>query len=668
MAKQRSDREPVLRPGRAHIQHPAGERSPGLARFILLTSLGVGALAGMAEVCWSYLLATFSEPWQAALPKSAAGLLSFAAAAVATDIVLVLAGGILLLILLSLLTRLTHLASASTRLRVLTRAAILGATLCYLYTGWIALLALCSGETPTLTYRLICVAGTVALLLLALLVSAALASAKRRWYRATPVTAWCIAVVILLIATAPPFWRQRASQDSGPDIAVSTAGPRPHVLLVTLDTLRGDYLGCYGHPWVKTPAVDGLAAEGAVFDAAISQAPSTTPSHCSIMTSVYPSDHGAENGRPMRRSFTTLADVLRAHGYETVAFTSATTTRSVNTGLHQGFERYVDSLVPWSEIFGRDEFQHLIFFYLVGFTQDSQIPGEVVTKRALRWLNNRSSKPFFAWLHYFDPHEPYGSALPFRNMYKGKIRDALPMTEQRERYAEDVTSADFQLGRFLDALKQRNLYDQTLIIVTSDHGEAFGEKHAHIVETGHGHYLSDVTQRVPLVIKLAAARLPARRVSEQVELIDVAPTVLSLLNIDAPKSFRGKPLDELLGGRPFSYAGRDAHASNVVRVLPSGSTKDDALYVQQLALRTKQWKYITRPRLHEAELYDLLEDPRERTNVAGDYPDVAGELHARIAPFWSPQRDPSENPWQGVDPALARELQALGYLGGGDNE
>jgi choline-sulfatase len=471
----------------------------------------------------------------------------------------------------------------------------------------------------------------------------------------------------LLAATVWSYWRYGNSPEPSPPISLAYGGPRPNILLVTLDTLRADYVRCYGHPWIETPTLDQLAADGAVFDAAIAQAPSTTPSHCSIMTSVYPVDHGAENGRPMRSDLVTLAEVLRAHGYETVAFTSATTTRSINTGLQKGFDRYVDSLVPWSELFGCDEFQHLIFFYLAGFAQHTQIPGEIVTNRALRWLENRSEKPFFTWLHYFDPHEPYGSPPPFRDKYRGKIKDGLPMAAERELYAEDITNADFQLGRFIDALRRADLYGNTLIVVTSDHGEAFGEAHAHITETGHGHYLSDVTQRVPLVIKPAGAPALRRRIAEQVELIDLAPTVLGLLHIDPPRDFRGNSFAALLDSRYPPYADRYARAFNVVHVARPGA-ENGVLYVQQLAIRTSDWKYIARPRLGAAELYNLHQDPSERYSLTDRHADIAGRLRAQVMPFWDRQRETPGDPREGLAPTLVRELQALGYLGDSDHE
>ena len=659
----------VLQPGAAGptqsglVPDPAAGRSTRLPASVLLTSVGVGVLVGIAEVCWSYLLPIFNEQWRAVLPTSLGGLIVFVAAAVATDGLLGLGVGALWLLCLSLITRLARIPRTSKRLHMLARAVILWGGLCYLYIGWLVLFVVLGGQFKTFACHLLLIGGATALLPFALLVDVLLTATQRRWQRITRGVMWCAAVAVLFLALAVPFWRYRASQETGRNlgIAASTSGPRPNVLLITLDTLRADYLGCYGHPWIQSPAVDRLALDGVAFDTAISQAPSTTPSHCSIMTSLYPFDHDAENGKPMRRGLITLADVLRANGYETVAFTSATTTRSINTGLQQGFDHYGDSLVSWSEFFGRDEFQQLIIFYVLGVAKDSQIPGEVVTDRALRWLKNRSNKPFFVWLHYFDPHYPYGSPPPFRGMYRGKAADGLPMSDPRERYAEDITYADYQLGRFVNALKKLGLYDKSLIVVTGDHGEAFGEKHGDICEAGHDHYLYDTTQRVPLVIKPAGARLLGRRVSDQVELIDLAPTILDLLDIDTPRSFRGQSLAGLLEGRPSPYPPRDAYSFNVVRV--RGAAKYEVSFAQQIAVRSPEWKFITRPRLNEQELYNLLEDPAETTNVAGAHPELVQQRIAQVAPLWDATRDSSQDPHQRLAPALVRQLQALGYLG-----
>jgi arylsulfatase A-like enzyme len=575
---------------------------------VLFTALAVGVLCGLAEVLWSYLLPCMTPTWRAVLPSTLLALCGFVTVAVVVDVALLLVGAAMLLCVALPVARWWARAGRSRTLRILLRVALVGGALSYLYAGWIGFYVLLPRDRHTLTYQLILFGG-VAVVLGLVTGTCVLLEPGRKRRRVASVVVWGVCVTVLLLAVLSFFLAYRAGRPESPQITTASGGGRPHVLLVTLDTLRVDYLGCYGHPWIETPTCDELADHGTVFDMAIAQAPSTGPSHCSIMTSVYPFDHKAENGKPMKPGLVTLADVLRAHGYETVAFTSATTTRSINSGLQQGFERYVDSLVPWWELASRDELQNLILFHVLGIAQHSQIPGTIVTERALRWLTRRSNRPLFIWLHYFDPHSPYGAPTPYRDMYRGRITDARPMASERERYAEDITYADAQLGRFLEAFRAAGLYDDALVIVTSDHGEAFGEEHAGVVERAHGRYLYDTTQRVPLIIKPAGARQPSRRVSEQVELTDLAPTVLDVLGIPAPEAFRGKPLTELLAGQPFSYAGRDAHAFNTLDVVPDDATQHDAMFVQQLAIRSLHWKYIARPRIGAAELYNLRSDP-----------------------------------------------------------
>lgn len=644
----------------------------GLLHFILLNCLAVGLLAGLAEVCWSYLLPVIKPQWRALLPISPGETAVFVVAAVVTDLILALIGGVVLWLTSRLITRLAHASSGSNRVRVLTRTAALGAALSYLYLGWMGFFILWGPQTRTMAGSLVLIAGVVVALLVSLMVSVGLAAQQRRRKWLTPAKVWCASLAVLLIVWLPAFWRYRASAlaQPRPEIAISRGGPRPNVLLVTLDTLRVDYLGCYGHPWIKTPTLDELAVHGAVFDAAIAQSPLTSPSHCSIMTSTYPFDHDTRwNGTPMRTGLITLADVLGAHGYETVAFASATPTRSIDTGLHQGFERYVDSLVPWSTAFSYDGFQRLIFFYLAGIAQHSQLPGEVITDRALDWLASRSDKrPFFAWLHYFDPHDPYGSPPPFQDTYKGWIKDGLPAADKREHYAEDITYADHQLGRFITQLRERGLYDNTLIIATADHGEAFGEQHGVVTEFRHGHYVYDTTQHVPLIIKPPGARLLAYRVAEQVELNDIAPTVLRFLRIEPPESFVGTSLNDLLARRPAPDADRRALSFNVTRYVPTASAARQKLHYQQFGVRTPDWKYITVPRLGHGELYDLRADPAERFDVAAQHPDIVAQRRAYIGPYWDADRDTGEDPRQRLAPGLVRQLQALGYLGGDDSE
>lgn len=266
---------------------------------------------------------------------------------------------------------------------------------------------------------------------------------------------WGVALVVLICMTTPNYLVYRSANTVDMELPVLGTEHRPNVLLVTLDTLRADYLACYGNKIVQTPVLDALAKDGFLFEAAFAQAPSTTPSHCSMMTSTYVVRNGALNGCAMKVGFPTLAEILRANGYETSAFVSATTVRSTNSGLQHGFDYYEDSISPYTALLRNDEYQFVLLSYLFLKMQHSQIPGHIVSNRALPWLNERGDKPFFLWLHYFDPHTPYDAPEPYKDMYAGKVAADLPCVLERSRYAGEVTYTDFELGRIIKALKDK---------------------------------------------------------------------------------------------------------------------------------------------------------------------------------------------------------------------
>jgi len=626
-------------------------------------SLSVGVLVGLAEVAFTYGLTLFNSQWKALLPATLVAFFQMVMAAVLTDSLLAVLYGLLLIGLAVVVVKLVRVPLDRNFMQAF-GTLIIGGGLAYLYSGWMALFVLNANDFRSVTYRLIIVVGVVAIFFIALLMAILLARVSRNGRRSLLWT-WISVAAILSSVMVLGFARYQFTR---PTIVVppTPGGSRPNVLLVTLDTLRADYVGCYGHPWVETPTLDGLAGDGALFETAISQSPHTCPSHCTIMTSVYPFDHEGQNGRAMRGGLPTLADVLHANGYETTAFTSATTTRSINTGLNQGFQRYVDSLVPWSEWFSRDEFQQLILFYVLGIMEDSQISGKVVSDRALRWLDAQGEQPFFVWLHYFDPHVPYSAPAPFLGKYTGKVARPTPYSRQRERYGEDIHFVDYQLGRIIQALRDRGLYEQTMIVVASDHGEAFGETHGTITEVGHGHFLYSTTQHVPWIIKPAGNLPEPRRIPGVVELADVAPTVLGLLEIERPETFVGRALHDVVMGREEAILDRDALGFNLVErevYKPSAS----GVFVEQISVRSGKWNYIMIPQTESVELYDIQKDPNERIDVADQHVEVVEEQAAIVLPH-SRGDAPIEDPRQRLAPTLVRQLQSLGYLGGSAEE
>jgi arylsulfatase A-like enzyme len=432
----------------------------------------------------------------------------------------------------------------------------------------------------------------------------------------------------------------------------------PPIVLFTLDTVRADHLGTYGHPLVETPHLDALAADGVLFEMAIAQAPNTTPSHASLMTSRYPAHHHAINGVAMRPDVPTLAEILRAAGYHTAAFVSATTVRSTDSGLHRGFERYDDSLVWWSTLYGRDEFQQLALFQTIDVLVGTDLPGEVTTRRALRWLASRPAGPFFAWIHYFDAHHQFDDLYHYPNPYAGRFDPALPKRELREAYGGRIHYVDEQVGRILDALREEGVYDEALIVVTSDHGEGFGERHGEVVEVAHSKHLFDTTQHVPLIVKLPRSAEGGRRVAAQVQLVDLTPTLLEWAELPVPASFSGTSLVGLLHGADGAFP-QTAYFQKVSHHV-SGLSVNWKARDNLLGLRTPELKYICNQLGEDEQLYDLVADPGETRNLAPERRADAERLRQQLFATLTP--DETTAPPPDLDPRLREKLEALGYL------
>ncbi len=317
------------------------------------------------------------------------------------------------------------------------------------------------------------------------------------------------ALVLLLLPRAGVL-----AGPSGPD-------SRPNLVLITIDTLRADYLSSYGSRRVKTPTLDGLAAEGVLFENAYCQVPLTPPSHASILTGTYPATHGLRDftSGPLGPDLPTLATVLEAQGYRTAAFVSAFVLDR-SWGLGRGFQLYFDEFDASAGGGGQQA--------------DVQRPANETLDRALPWLESAEA-PFFLWLHLFDPHHDYEPPEPFRSLYRD------------DPYAGEVAWVDSQLARLVGVLRSRGVYEDTLVVATSDHGEGLGQ-HG---EREHGFFLYEEVIRIPLIFKLPSSLGAAgSRVGEVVQSIDILPTVLQVLGLQAPPSVEGRGLlSSMLGKR-----------------------------------------------------------------------------------------------------------------------
>lgn len=401
----------------------------------------------------------------------------------------------------------------------------------------------------------------------------------------------------------------------------------PNVLLITLDTVRADRVGCYGHKQARTNNLDSLARDGVLFKTAVAPTPLTLPSHCSILTGTYPMVHGVRDniGYALASGQTTLATILKLHGYSTAAFVGAYVL-DARRGLNQGFDTYSSPFQTRTQ--GEKPF--------VVNLRTLERRAEEVVAEAIQWMRAQQSKPFFVWIHLFDPHDPYEPPARFRALF-------------RDPYDGEIAYADYALGQVINYLKAQGLYDQMLIVATSDHGESFGE-HG---EFTHGYFIYDTTLLVPLILKPAAGMaVQQAQIDTPVRTIDIAPTILQFLKVPVPPTVQGTSLLSLILGKHDDRRPPDAYS--------------ETYYPNQFgwsalrSLRQGRFKYIDAPK---PELYDLQTDRRESRNLFGTNRAIALELKSQLEAIVArsvPEQRARATPASPVDIEL---LKSLGYLG-----
>ncbi len=390
-----------------------------------------------------------------------------------------------------------------------------------------------------------------------------------------------------------------------------------HVVLISLDTCRADYLSCYGYAQPTTPHIDALARQGYLFSHAMTPIPLTLPAHASMLTGTIPPHHGKhENKDPyFDPSHVTLAQLLKTKGYRTGAFVGAQILNG-SFGLNRGFDTYQDRFA------NKD--------------QSERRAGEV-NRVAFEWLEKQQSYPVFLFLHYYDPHYTYDPPEPFATTYK------------ESPYAGEIAYADHCIGQVFDKLKDLDMYKSSLLIVTGDHGEMLGE-HG---EAGHMYFIYQSAMQVPLVYKLPGSNA-AHEIDDIASIIDIVPTVCDLVDIDPPAGIQGKSLAPYFGNKPPQSEDRHLYCESLY------PTKYEANSL--LGLIGKRWKYIqtTRP-----ELYDLQKDPGEQTNLAEAQPHRARILKDRLAQILEQtvrqEKDQEDTP---LDAESLKHLHSLGYVTG----
>ncbi len=407
----------------------------------------------------------------------------------------------------------------------------------------------------------------------------------------------------------------RMASAPGNNRLASGAFAGKNLLFVTIDTLRTDRLGSYGSDAGYTPHLDALASEGVRFDNLFAHVPVTLPSHASIFTGRYPNEHGVHDNGAFRLDddVPTLASELRAAGYATGAFVAAFVL-DARFGLNQGFDLYDD--------YYGEKRSFLSFSPL-------ERRASAIVEPAGRFIR-QAEKPWFAWLHLFDPHAPYDAPAGFANA--------------SDPYGAEVAYTDSVLGEFLGGLDEEGRLDDTVVVVLGDHGEALGD-HG---EKTHGTFAYNSTLRVPGILWAGDALAP-RVFDRAVRHVDVMPTLLDLLGVEAPTAMSGQSLRPYLAGEPYEPPPTYFEALNV------HLTRD---WAPLRGVVQDGYKLVSLP---IPELYHLEDDPTERRNLYADEPDVARKLEQTLSRLsGGDSAAPAEA--QLPDRETMERLRALGYV------
>lgn len=436
-----------------------------------------------------------------------------------------------------------------------------------------------------------------------------------------------VVVALLIVAGVGCRGDSSPAPPATPTVAEPSEARSHNVILVTIDTLRLDRVSSYGSDRVDTPNMDSFASEGVRFANAASTVPFTLPAHSSILTGLYPPGHGVrENvGYTLDGAVPTLAEVLSDGGWSTAGFVSAFVLDR-RWGIGRGFDHYFDD-------FDLSDFETPN----LGSVQRS---GDVTIAEAIRWLDQRpQDRPFFIWLHLYDPHDPYEPPEPFASMHPDRPYDG------------EVAYTDSLVGEFRQALEDRGLLDSSLVILTADHGEGLGD-HG---ESSHGFFLYDTTIHVPLIVRLPSAAHGGRVVESAVSHVDLLPTILDAVGVRAPDVVHGESLLPMIEGDETNLD-RGVYSESLYPLLHYG-------WSPLRALRTGNQKLIDAPR---PEVYDLPVDRGEEHDLSTARPVVLEELKIQLAELRTEIEDdgPAAGSSPDLDPETLAQLQALGYAAG----
>jgi len=444
--------------------------------------------------------------------------------------------------------------------------------------------------------------------------------------------------------------------------------PRVNILLVVVDTLRADHLGCYGYDRDTSPNIDRLAEKSVQFTRYYSVVPTTLASFASLLTSLHPKDHGAfRNGYAPDDSLPVLGNVFRRAGYDTAAFVSSYCL-SKTFGMDRGFDHFDEEFTSSTML------------------RDNKLVRSAwsVTRSFSEWVNRRQkNKPFFVMLHYFDPHWPYDPPLETMKLFGAREQPGNPETPDfpiaqknlaasgglpgsfeknlHNLYCAEIRYVDQQFGKVIELINDSGLSDDTVVVFTSDHGETFWEHDDHF---NHGRFVYDTTIRLPLLISFPSGQIAApRRCDGLFCNIDLGPTLLDIAEIEAPSGFQGQSFAELLLGSPKAAPTDNPLFSEATQPIAAerGAARPNLLKAK--CVRRGPWKFISFPGSKgRKELYNMEDDPLETENLI-DRPetaDIALKLEA-ILEQWATSYKIDVRRANSADDDSIDKLNELGY-------
>jgi len=398
-----------------------------------------------------------------------------------------------------------------------------------------------------------------------------------------------------------------------------------NVLLITLDTTRADRIGVYGYAKAKTPNLDTLAQEGIMFTNAYCQVPLTLPSHVSILTGTYPIYHHVHNNGYyyLNPDLVTVAEIFKQNGFHTSAFIAAYALDS-SFGVDKGFDLFDDNMAE-------DQLVKVV---------DSERTADKVFEAFFRWFDENHAGKFFSWVHFFDPHSPYVPPSPYREEFANSPYDG------------EIAFMDFYVGKVVEKLMEKDVFDKTLILIAGDHGEALGD-HG---EIDHGLFLYESTMKVPFIIS-AKGHLPSGLVVDSaVRLIDIMPSLLDMAHIQVPEEIQGKSL------LPFMIGQNSEDLPSYIETI---YPRENYGWSELIGLIDDGWKYIQAPKL---ELYNLKEDPAEMRNLVSSDGQKARSIKEKLERLIADKSSKIDASRKNVSQDELARLRSLGYIGGGTTE